>query len=264
MNSTFENSKFVTISALVNSPDWRAVRQAVLFSDRRLWSDDFLQVYENFSQIKNSGLTGDEVPVGSVEFVKKWALYFGIKMPSPIDYPQELNRFYGRHIALQRLDECVGKFVKPLETKLFSARKMPVNPARFLDEVLKLRHVGVSLQTLVWSSKPVRFTSEFRAYVLNNNILGISQYDVWEDRRLNTSELGRIKTMVDAYAVAAPVAYAIDVGFNNACSLLVVEVNDAWATGYYPWGSMQPTPYTIWLASRWRQILEKSKNEGDS
>lgn len=72
--------------------------------------------------------------------------------------------------------------------------------------------------------------------------------------------------MVDAMIVQwrrQPDAYALDIGFIDDEPHLV-EVNDAWVTGYYGGGGLSPLMYARWLQARWSEILHQQKRRPGS
>jgi hypothetical protein len=57
-----------------------------------------------------------------------------------------------------------------------------------------------------------------------------------------------------------PIGYSIDVGINSdSGETVLIEVNDGWALGLYPWGNMSNESYVDLITKRWKQIIEKKK-----
>lgn len=238
-----------------NSTEARAIKTAAALRDFPVeYVDDLNTLLSEECVIR--------VPVGSVEFVRGYADLVGIDMPDPIDYPYELNAFLGRDIELVVLgsrSRLLGRFIKPYATKAFTPRII----AHRSDVPKKLPPT-----TPVWSSSVVEFTSEFRVYVLNGEMVGHAQYDAGPSVMLDTVHLGRIERMVDAWT-GQPKAFALDVGLLHEDSipdmavgvrgieLALVEINDGWGTGYYP-DAMEATVFADWLAARWAELLEST------
>lgn len=241
------NILFVTHQALADSPEWRAIRQAAMLDDRLS-----VRVVTEVEEISPS-----DIPIGSVEFCTEVANRQHIKMPPPLDYPEDLTQFLGRKVWQGILDEGVGCFIKPIQTKLFDAFVAPAEEKNFQKVVAENK---LDLNTPCWISNVVHFAHEWRVYVLQKNILGVSQYDLGdEDAHLTEGEMNRIHSMVEVWKTS-PAAYAIDVGRTWQGQLVLVEVNDGWATGYYPFGNFKPVQYAQWCAARWMELL-KTKND---
>ena len=222
-----------------NSPEGRAVLQAALLRDDKVRIVGYHQL---------DGLDNDSrhsIPVGSVKYVEAFARHFGITMPSPIDYPSELNPFLHRKIHRILFSEAIiGDFIKPTKTKSFDTIRC------FAAE----EH-GIDPMEVCWTSEPVNFMDEYRVYVLRGNVIGVCRYDSEPSiRDISLYFDNETKRMIKAYT-RQPIAWALDVGFTANGNLLLVEVNDAWATGYYHEG-LTPGAYTNWLTARWEEILE--------
>lgn len=179
------------------------------------------------------------VPVGSVEFVERYASLNGISLPEDISYPQELLDFLGRRVwSSTYADVRVGQFCKPKRTKVFTG-------------CIKSNEDLIGPDTKVWVSDPVSFTSEWRFYVLGQQVLGSSRYDDGDNEE--TPDVGVVKSMVQQFA-RAPIGYCLDVGLVDGKTVLV-EANDGWALGYYRWGDMQPRDYVRLITERWMEIV---------
>ena len=209
-------------------------KRAVLASDH----PRITRLYQELSHME----PGDYVPVGTVEFTRTYCGWNRIGLPTNISYPTELVEFLGRSIwqgAYYRAQE--EQFVKPLITKLFTgALKKDITES-------------VDDYEPVWISDPVVFTHEFRFYIIDKQIAGYSRYDDGEDDDV-MPDFDLVNEMVKTYK-SQPVGYSIDVGITDGKTLLV-EVNDGWALGLYPWGNMTNQAYVELIAKRWKQILE--------
>lgn len=188
----------------------------------------------------------DSLVMGSVEYIRSWFQRYDIQEPEPLDYPESLSPYFNRNIRKTTYKNSNTKncFVKPVTTKQFEYDKIPDN---------------LHPDTLVWESEYANWIAEFRVYILNKEIIGISQYgekgddiDLWK----NSDNLTEIKAMVNSFK-DSPSAYAIDIGLTNNNTLDIIEVNDAWATGIYPWG-ISSDNYIKWLWRRWNEIISSS------
>ncbi len=230
--------QFVIQREYANSPESRAVYQACLLQGGEICSHHVVDRCV--------------VPVGSVEYVREYMASLGIMIPAPLDYPSLLRKWLFRDIRKGLLKTAPrGSFVKPILSKNFEAI------CQF--DPLKNYHIKsqYSSQSLCWISDPVRFVCEYRGYILDQEILGISRYDDGPSNPLFTTQVANgIMAMKDAYT-NAPAAYAIDAGRLDTGEVALVEVNDFWATGYYREG-MSAVLYAKWLDSGWNSLCKNA------
>lgn len=234
--------QYVVQSDYANSPEGRAVHLACTLKDlqlHRLTMDRLDELPDRWAEA---------VPVGSVEFVRAFAAQAGVMMPAPIDYPEALRKWLHRDLWQDTLSNAPpGAFVKPVLTKAFEAiaqfRGLEHYPERSGDE-------------LCWISTAVAFEHEWRVYVEGQTIMGVAQYDPGEDADLTGEQLEELSRMIEAWP-EAPSAYALDIGAMRQAGegVALVEVNDAWATGFYG-HAMGPSRYAGWLATRWQELQQ--------
>lgn len=182
----------------------------------------------------------ETVPVGSVEFVRRYAELNDIVLPQLPTYPAALHPYLGRRVwRCKYADVPADAFCKPLRTKAFTGGIRSTITEAVPDE------------ELVAASEPVVFGAEFRFYILHGRIVGHSRYDAGDD--IAEPDRAIVEQMVRDYA-DAPCGYALDVGICGGKNYLV-EVNDGWSLGYYRWGDMKPRAYIDMITARWQQIL---------
>lgn len=194
------------------------------------------------------------LPAGSVEFMREAFAAFGLEEPNDLDYPlaseEELRRILGRSIHRQTVKEDLnGMFIKPVATKAFQAKVYAEIPSELFGQE-------------AWVSNPVLFEHEWRVYVLNGLVIGHAQYDPGKEKLLDKEGIDlaeRVINLMDQSPIKPPSAYAIDVGLVGRRHVLV-ELNDGWATGYYP-SAMKQTQYLKWLQSRWIDICEENETK---
>ena len=198
--------------------------------------------YCSHEQLKQFEDKKNIIPVGSVEFVKKYSQLNNIELPENISYPTELRDFFGRNIWSGIFADVKGQqFCKPKTTKAFTGG--------IKKDIVE----QVNIDEPVWISDPVQFTSEWRVYVLNKTILGYSRYDTGDNEEQVDLEVA--KQMVECYN-GSPVGYCLDLGIVDGKTILV-EANDGWSLGYYRWGDMCPDDYIKLITSRWMEILNE-------
>ena len=194
-----------------------------------------------------------KVPVGSVEFCAKVMSALEITPPPHITYPDELKKYLKRDIRVANFcDALDSEFVKPYsEIKAFTGAIKSE-----LEEV-------VAGDFKVFVSDPVAIVAEFRVYVSSGKIIGHSRYDDGdsEQEQLSTLEHEEVKRMIADYDTDN-VGYSIDVAILNNANLVLIEVNDGWALGWYQWGDCSFPDYLEMITNRWVQIAkEQSEKE---
>lgn len=232
--------------------DRNAVLQAILVSDfyeRWSFTDTALEVF--IQRLKANEILNDPsrfLPVGSVEFLRQMFDAFGLSEPEPMDYPVSpcADAILGRRVKRVTLSpEHAGLFVKPVQTKLFDAGVMPTIPKEI---------IGVE----AWVSPPIRLGGEWRAYVQSGEIIGIARYDDLDTEYPEYDLRPFVERVIDCVKQDESITtdtYAVDIGMVND-QLVLVELNDAWATGYYT-RSMTQTQYLSWLHTRWLGIVNQ-------
>lgn len=189
--------------------------------------------------------------IGTVSDVKVALEKFGIKL-EPLDYPDELMPFTGRKIWKSTLftvtshSDAWHVFVKPVEEiKRFQGT--------VLDKSEDLIKLGGGLEDIeIWCSEKVHFISEWRLWILNGDIIGLSPYkgrwDVFPDTDV-------LRKAVQAYQ-NGPVAYALDFGICDDGRTLLVEVSDGYALASF---GLEPQLYMKVLAARWKELTKSAK-----
>lgn len=191
--------------------------------------------------------------IGTFSDVKVALEKLGIK-PAPLDYPERLKSFIGRKIWKSTLftitshPECWHVFVKPIEdVKRFHGT--------VLDKSEDLIKLGGGLEDIdVWCSVKVQFLSEWRLWVLNGTITGLTPYkgrwDVFPDPSVMEEAVHRYE--------GAPSAYALDFGVTDDGRTLLVEVSDGYALASF---GLRPDIYMNILKTRWQELSKCRKTE---
>ena len=204
---------------------------------------DYPHVSVSYDNLPSVELNNTLIPIGSVEFANKYCLLYNIALPKNISYPMELVSFLKRKIkqgAFGGADD--NEFVKPIKTTLFTgALKKEITESVDDDEP-------------VWISDTVEFIAEFRCYVIEGKLVGYQRYDDTDEEV--DFDVDTVNSMIEQYTLQ-PIGYSIDVGIVNGETVLV-EANDGWSLGYYPWGNMTTEKYVELITKRWNQILEIS------
>lgn len=191
--------------------------------------------YDELSELEGA----DYIPVGTVEYVNEYCRIKNITPPTNISYPVELVKFLNRSVWQSSYSFAKEyQFVKPRNTKVFTgAVKKDIEETVKDDEP-------------VWISDPIIFTAEFRFYILENNIVGYSRYDDGDDNI--EPDIDTVQQMITEYT-KSPIGYVLDVGPVDNKTVLI-EVNDGWSLGLYPWGTMTNDKYVELITKRWCEI----------
>jgi len=205
------------------------------------WVDDIDGFSDLSPEIGISGYIGD---------VWRALKKLGLPTPEPMDYPVALLNYLGRRVERSTLGNVRGLvdpvFVKPVEHKVFSG---------FVwkgcgDPESRRRIVTVHDDTPVWISDPVEFWSEYRVFVLREEIVGVKHYKGDPFFALNR---GVVEGAVGRMKGICPAAYALDFGVKRGDEhqTLLVEANDGFALGHY---GLSPVLYVRMLSARWHEL----------
>jgi ATP-grasp domain-containing protein len=162
--------------------------------------------------------------------------------PTPNWLPELSDEYRKRWVRLTTLGHArridAPTFVKPVADKCFTARVYTSGAELPPSNVLPNSE-------LVLLSEPVLWQVEFRAFVLDRNVMTLSPYlrngelarqpdGTWE---IATSEMAEAedfcKTILADARTQVPPAFVLDVGVISDRGWAVVEANAAWGSGLY-------------------------------
>ena len=185
--------------------------------------------------------------------------FTGIAEPENLSYPRVLQPYLHRSVEQRDAGTVLGLwFVKPVDTKAFTGFVFDTldNPDHLScrDRAQYNAFLALDPRSRVWVSEPVSWVSEVRYYVLDGEILGEGRYDDGPDDA-PLPDPAVVQEMASRFSASrgAPVAFALDVGVLEDGSTALVEVNDAWALGFYS-GTLAPRQYVQMLWRRWQQL----------
>ncbi len=196
------------------------------------------------------------VAVGSVSFVRSALRQLGQQLPPHKPYPEPLH-----HLLYRK----VSKLPSLNEAKLLvsSGRKLFVKPAgwkRFTGFVVEfeddMRFNGASGRQPVWIAEPVRFVSEWRAYVAGGQLLDLCLADhggdvnAMPDRTIIEDAIQRLTANRDT-----PAGYVIDFGVLDSGETALIEMNDGFSMGAY--SGVSPDAYWAVTVSRWAELVAR-------
>lgn len=212
---------------------------------------------------KDNELLGyeDYTPIGTVEFVKTFAEKIGVTLPKPI-HAEELIRLEGRvcwNSDRERLNYVYEEgssnypcFVKPLD----ELKKFTGFVAKSDKDFDLYPEIDWSTTKLFATEVLNNIVSEWRCYVLKGKVFACVNYSGYPLIFPNSREIERRIQ----YFESSPVAYSLDVALCKVGSIAeeyktyFIEVNDAYALGYYG-GDVEL--YTKMLDLRWKEIIKQ-------
>ena len=194
--------------------------------------------------------------LSSVSLVRQAVLdILKVDLPS-IDYPESIFPYLQRDIKVETVEDVLkyvnqGQpiFAKPVKQKLFRGQVFEdiaslVALAPFADDVP------------VYTSKPVKFVSEWRTYVVDDEIRRFCFYRGVPHITPDFS---------DAYAVAQTLqntgestrSYSIDLGMDTEGETHLIEINDGFSLGNY---GLPTDEYAHLILTRWQKLYEDLKH----
>lgn len=209
-------------------------------------------------QRRNLPLSQEVFIAGDMDAMHGAMSQLKIDIPPPNDYPKSLAPFLGRRVWKDVLGEVerriAGETGPPVFAKPSSRRKSFTG--RVFAAPSDFMYVGTaSRRQEVWCSQVVSWLSEYRIYVIDDDVVGIDHYDGEPNALL---DMVTVKAALRAYRESgeAPSAYGIDFGVLASGETALVEANDGYALGAY---SIEAKPYTDLLVRRWRELLMTSR-----
>lgn len=97
----------------------------------------------------------------------------------------------------------------------------------------------------------VEFVSEHRGFVIHGELIDLRPY---KGDPLRFPDPATLRAALAAYA-PAPASYALDMGVVADGPTLLVEVNDAYATGAY---GLAPMRYAQFIEARWSELYAEA------
>lgn len=170
-------------------------------------------------------------------------------IPINIDYPHELVDFFGRTIwrtTLGRIRNTLAPtFIKPAdEHKLFTG---------FVwngDEESRRRVIIVEDEVEVYAATPIKILSEYRTFILDNEILDCRRYK--GDYGLAPNK-NIIEAAVNKMKNNSPRAYCLDFGITEYDQTVLVEMNEGFSFGTY---GLLPDYCARMISARWNEMVK--------
>lgn len=198
-------------------------------------------------------LTKESFVAGQVTTMQSVLKQLGLAAPRIPSYPQALRPFLRRSITHSNLAEVLRSlqhgtwspcFVKPrYDSKRFTGF--------ILNDLSDLYQVQGSSKTLeIVCSEICHFESEWRAFVLNGETLGLKLYRGYPEKSCDKPFMNEAVRAFETSGLA-PSAYALDFGVLSTGQTALVEWNDAYSLGAY---GLDHESYGHLLFHRWEEL----------
>lgn len=183
----------------------------------------------------------------------KRKLFPNLTIPTPLNIPDEIASFTKRTHEFKTLkqfseEEVVPIFVKPVHKNVNFPSGVLRNKNSRKELYASLKYQGLPDFLPVMTSDFIEMESEYRCFVLRNELVGIQHY------RSDFKIFPDIKTIEAAIAQykSAPIAYTIDFAVTDKKETVLIECNDFWSVGSY---GLPGDLYLKCLKARWLQIF---------
>lgn len=198
------------------------------------------------------------VPIGTVQFVQgALRTLMGGNPPLINMYPVCLKSFMYRDYRIRLTTNLLPDlFTKPFDTKLYNGFILRSDAGEYdehdLEQYITLKQLPNHV--LHYQADLVEWQLETRVYVHHGRIVGVGRYDD-KDTPDSLLDMDVVQQIVDIHRNEYPnmQAYAIDVGVLSTGETALVEVNDAYALGFYR-GTLSVSSYINMLVDRWQDL----------
>lgn len=204
------------------------------------WIDDIDSLNDLSPSVGVSGYIGD---------IHRALTVLNKPIPQNIDYPIQLRHILGRTLKQTTLKEIresiTPQFIKPdIEHKLF-------NGFVFDNSISSRRKiVTCSDDTTVWASDLINIVSEYRTFILDNQILDCRRYKgEWK----YVPDFNIINESVNLMKSSCPRAYCLDFGVLDNGKTVLIEMNEGFSFGHY---GLHPVLYARMLSPRWNELTK--------
>eukprot|EP00456_Euglypha_rotunda_P022573 TRINITY_DN18_c4_g1_i9.p3 TRINITY_DN18_c4_g1~~TRINITY_DN18_c4_g1_i9.p3 ORF type:complete len:242 (+),score=38.21 TRINITY_DN18_c4_g1_i9:2287-3012(+) len=188
---------------------------------------------------------------GGVGTIRQVLQRAGRPAPPNIDLPASLSKWIGRRFwqstmgkirSIVNSPEFQPVHIKPLNWhKLFKGTVVRA----FRDLIPS---ASVSSEEPVLVQELVEFVSEWRAFILRDNVLNVGNY---RGNPLKFPDPDIVASAVSAFE-DRPISFGMDWGITTTGQTLLVEVNDGFSLGNY---GLRGPEYTALIEARWRQLM---------
>ncbi|MEV0708847.1 ATP-grasp domain-containing protein [Nocardia aurea] len=181
-----------------------------------------------------------------------------IPIPYADDYPASLREYLRRTVwtsTLGEVERALAADMAPTFVKPARRRKNFTGTVCYSERDIAALG-NISRRQEVWCSDIVTWIAEFRVYVIDRRIVGVSRYS---GDRSTSPDMSVIESAVATYrdSGTAPIAYGIDFGVLHTGETALVETNDGYALGAY---EIDADLYTELVTRRWCELLTTAES----
>lgn len=205
-----------------------------------------------FSPDEVSRIPKNQFVVGDIDTTIKYFNKTGIKVPSPLNIPFDIEKYAKRDTLIVYLHELLDSpinfkfplFMKPHDT----LKGCPSGVLTKGDNNMRALFADVENKNQLIRINPViPMVTEYRTFVHKKEIVGLEWY---QGDFTIFPDVSIIKKMIEEYT-SAPIAYTLDVAVTDKGETILIECNDAWAIGNY---GLEGKTYIRMLIDRWKEI----------
>lgn len=206
--------------------------------------------------VASADVLDDDLPVGTVEFLRACAARLGVTLPEIGAYPDVLRPYLRRAHRMDVLGEARRLAVQTFIRPAFAVKAFTGFMFRPSDPEHAERLTALPDDLPVWLCEPVTWLCEWRYYLVQGEIIGAGRYDPEGAEDAPEPDRYLVRSLVRAWGALSPAGYALDVGVLHSGETALVEVNDGWALGYYK-GTCSPAGYLRLLQARWEELCRQ-------
>jgi len=195
-------------------------------------------------------LSRSTLVAGGIRTVESAMRQIGMLVPKANNLPDELFNYFGRSVTKTTLGAVRAQWQNSTPNNCFLK---PLNrnkqfPAIALFDADDLAVVDSHSDTTgVIVSDYVLFESEWRVFVVNSEIIGLSHY---QGNCFVFPSAGTIRSAIQDFS-NAPAGYGIDFGVLSNGKTVLVEANEGYSLGSY---SLNSVDYSRLIEARWVEI----------
>lgn len=217
--------------------------------------------YHTINEIYNL-VTKDDIVLDYIDQCNTILKKFGVT-PNIPDYPEALSAFLGRRIWTDTINSIAsdekkwsaGWFVKPIKDKAFTGKVI-----KSIADLVGCGNHSDNYKVLC--SEPLDIVSEWRGFILYDNLIDLRPYGLLLNNHQNTPTWNYqydekiVNSMMKAFRSweDRPMACSMDICKTRDGRTLLVEFNDAYSLGCY---GLPPIFYAKLISARWSQLLDR-------
>ncbi|MBD2578844.1 ATP-grasp domain-containing protein [Oscillatoria sp. FACHB-1406] len=210
------------------------------------------QLYRRQLPLKRDCLVAGEIPI-VLSALKQLAI-----SPPPLnDYPVALTVFLHRHVWKSSLGSLIDTLepegaIQPIFVKPASRRKQFTG--KVFSSLNDLWCLGnTSRREEIFCSNVVTFKSEYRAYIIHSQIVGIYHYggdsEFEIDRAVILEAIQHLDRSKESLA-----GYSLDFGRLDNGETALVEMNEGFSLGNY---GLSDESYADLIIARWEELMKQ-------